>query len=64
MLGVWVTCMSASSVCGAYGGQKRSDLLELELQIVVSHHARNQTMILCKSNKFSTSSPIINLLFN
>jgi hypothetical protein len=36
--------------------QKReSDCLELELQMVVSHHvdAGNQTQVLCKSNKCS-----------
>lgn len=39
--------------CSAWRGQKKaSDSLELELQTIVSCHvgARNQTLILCKSN--------------
>ena len=41
---------------GAHGDQKRpSDALELELQVVVSHHvgARNRTQALWKSSQCS-----------
>lgn len=41
-------------VGSAYGGQKRVwNPLELELQIVVSHHlnAGNQIQVLCKTSK-------------
>ena len=42
-------CLCTSCVFGACGGQKRAlDALELELQMVVSHHmgAGNQTQVL------------------
>ena len=52
----------------AFGGQKRVlDPLELELQMVVSHHvgARNQTQVLCKQEQlvFLTSEPSLQLFF-
>lgn len=45
---MWVVCLP-----GAKGGWKRaSDLVKLELQIVVKHHvvAGNRTLVICKSS--------------
>jgi hypothetical protein len=42
------------SMCSSHGDQKReSDALELEFQMVVSHHvdAGNRTQVFCKSSQ-------------
>jgi hypothetical protein len=49
-------CIHTTCMSGACGGQKQKPgPLEMELQMIVSHHvgARNQTWVLSKSNKCS-----------
>lgn len=47
-------CICTICLPGALGEQRRAlDTLELELQVIVNCHldSRNQTQVLCKSNK-------------
>lgn len=48
-------CIDTMYIPGAYRGQKVSDLLILELQMVVSHNvgAENKSQVLSRSNKRS-----------
>ena len=55
MFGFYV-CMCTMCMPGTCGGQNGTlDPLELEYQMVVSHHmdAEDQTLVLCKNNQCS-----------
>jgi hypothetical protein len=54
-MNVLPVCLRTMCVTSACRGQKVLEHLELELQILVSHHvgAGNQTWVLCQSSKGS-----------
>lgn len=55
-------CICVLQACGAHGSQKRaSDLMELELQVVVSCHvgAGHQTWVLYRSTVLSTAELLL-----